>query len=148
MNAFNLKYDGGGIFIGLYDNSPASRGIKPYPKGTSVMIDNVRGTIISIPTSSLALDRQIHDSKDKSFYVIRLVARTAKSENGDATDIVQVSASEMPLIIPGLTPWDESLSVPSSWIGTEKKVTYFHAGEYHKGFLEFADLNTWHFSCR
>jgi hypothetical protein len=38
--AFNLKYEGG-IFIGLYDNSPISQGIKPYPEGTSVLVNNV-----------------------------------------------------------------------------------------------------------
>jgi hypothetical protein len=71
---------------------------------------------------------------------------TATNENGDATDIIRISATKMPFIIPDPSPWDESLSVPS-WIGKEKKVTYFHAGEYHKGFLEFTDSDTWHFSC-
>jgi hypothetical protein len=51
-NAFNLKY-GSGIFIGLYDNSPASHGVEPYPKGTSILINNVRGTVISVPSSAL-----------------------------------------------------------------------------------------------
>jgi hypothetical protein len=50
-NAFNLKYDGG-IFIGLYDHSPVSKGVEPYPKGTSVLVDNIRGTVISVPSSA------------------------------------------------------------------------------------------------
>jgi hypothetical protein len=66
-NAFNLKYDGG-IFIGLYDNSPTSQGMEPYPEGTSVKIDNVRGTVISVPSS--VLDCQIPESEDNSFYII------------------------------------------------------------------------------
>ena len=73
-NAFNLKYDGG-IFIGLYDNGPSSQGVEPYPKGTGVLINNVRGTVISIP--SPALDRRIPDSDDQTYYVIRLIAKTA-----------------------------------------------------------------------
>jgi hypothetical protein len=143
-NAFNLTYEGG-LFIGLYDHSPASQGVEPYPEGTSVMIDNVRGTVILVP--SPALDRQIPDSDDLSSYVIQLVACTNMDANGDATDIVRISATQMPFIIPAPSPWDTSLSAPS-WIGKEKKVTYFHAGEYHKGFLDFTDSNTWRFSCR
>jgi hypothetical protein len=77
-----MKYDSG-IFIRLYDNCPASRGIKPYPEGTSVMIDNVRGTLISIP--SLQLDCQIPKSNNKSFDVIHLVTSTAVSEHGEST---------------------------------------------------------------
>ena len=67
-NAFNLKYDGG-IFIILYDNSPISKGVEPYPEGTSVMIDNIHGTVISVP--SPIMDRQIPDTDDASFYVIQ-----------------------------------------------------------------------------
>jgi hypothetical protein len=143
-NAFNLKYDGG-LFIGLYDNSPASQGVEPYPEGTSVMIDNVRGTVISVP--SPAIDRQIPATADESFYVIRLVAQTNVDENNESTDIIRIAASEMPFILPTPSPWDAPMSTPS-WIGKEKRVTYFHAGEYHKGFLEFTDSNAWRFSCR
>jgi hypothetical protein len=60
-NAFHLKYDGG-IFIGLHDNNPASQGIEPYPEGTSVMINNIRGPVISVP--SPPLDHQIPKSND------------------------------------------------------------------------------------
>jgi hypothetical protein len=143
-NAFNLKYDGG-IFIGLYDNSPASKGVEPYPEGTSVLIDNVRGTVISVP--SPVMDRQLPEYNNKSFYIIQLVASTATSENGENTNIIRISASEMPFIIPNPSPWDKSLAVPT-WIGQEKKVSLLHAGEYHKGFLEYTDSNTWRFSCR
>jgi hypothetical protein len=142
-NAFNLKYDGG-LFIGLYDNSPASQGVEPYPEGTSVLIDTVRGTVISVP--SPALDRQLPESNDKSFYIIQLVVPTPTTKNNNATNIIRISTSEMPFIIPDSSPWDKSLAVPT-WIGQEKKVTFLHAGEYHKGFLEYTDSNTWHFSC-
>jgi hypothetical protein len=56
------------------------------------MIDNVRGTVVSIP--SPALDRQIPESEGNSFYVIRLVAPTVTSDSSDTSDIVRVSASE------------------------------------------------------
>jgi Reverse transcriptase (RNA-dependent DNA polymerase) len=142
--AFNLKYDGG-IFIGLYDNSPISQGVEPYPEGTGVLVNNVRGTVISVP--SAAIDRQLPATDDDAFYVIQLVARTADDENGAATDILRVSAIDMPSIIPPPAPWDKPLTVPS-WIGHDQKVTYLHGGEYHKGFLEFTNLRTWRFSCR
>jgi hypothetical protein len=94
------------------------------------------------------MDRQIPDTDDASIYVIQLVAPTSQlSKNNEASDMVRMSASEMPFIIPLAKLWNESLSVPS-WIGTEKKITYNHAGEYHKGFLEFTDDHTWRFSCR
>jgi len=143
-NAFNLKYDGG-IFIGLYDNSPTSRGVEPYPEGTSVLIDNIRGTVISVP--SPALDRQLPASDDTSSYVIRLVAPTATTDNDPPSNIIRISASEMPSYIPEPSPWNNSFSAPS-WIGNDKKVTFLHAGEYHKGFLEFTDTHSWRFSCR
>jgi hypothetical protein len=143
-NAFNLKYDSG-IFIGYYDHSPVSKGVKPYPEGTSVLVDNIRSTVISV--LSPAADQQIPASKDSTFYVIRLVAPLVQNNNDESTDIIRVSASKMPFItIPTPAPWDDSLSVPS-WLSKEKKVTFLHAGEYHKGFLEFTDSNKWRFSC-
>jgi hypothetical protein len=47
------------------------------------MIDNVQGTIISVP--SPPLDQQIPKSVNKSFYFIRLVANTAVNKNGEST---------------------------------------------------------------
>ena len=144
-NAFNLKYKGG-IFIGLYDNSPISTGIEPYPEGTSVLVNNIRGTVISVPCP--AIDRQLPANDDECYYVIKLVTNaTINNKNSDDTDIIRVSAPDMPSIIPEKAPWDTCLAVPS-WIGNEKKVTYLHGGEYHKGFLEYTDAHTWHFSCR
>jgi hypothetical protein len=139
-NAFNLTYDGG-IFIGLYDNSPTSHGVEPYPEGTSVLVNNVRGHVISVPTP--ALDRHIPDSDATTFYVIRLVTNAGD----DANNIVRIAPTDMPGIIPPPAPWDTPLSVPS-WIGSEKKVTFLHEGEYHKGYLAFDNPNSWRFSCR
>jgi hypothetical protein len=84
-NAFNLKYNGG-IYIGLYDNSPASRGVEPYPEGTSVLINNIQGTVISIP--STAFDCQLPASDDISSYAIRLVAPTTTMDNDNTTNII------------------------------------------------------------
>jgi hypothetical protein len=56
--------------------------------------------------------------------------RQADDENGAATDILRVSAIDMPSIIPPPAPWDTPLTVPS-WIGHDQKVTYLHGGEYH-----------------
>jgi hypothetical protein len=142
-NAFNLKYEGG-IFIGLYDHSPVSKGVEPYPEGTSILVDNVHGTVISVP--SLAADQQIPSTDDSTFYVIRLVTPMAKNENNESTDIIRVATSEMPFIIPAPAPWEDTLTVPS-WLGKEKKVMFLHDGEYHKGFLKFTDSNKWRFSC-
>jgi hypothetical protein len=80
-----LKYDGG-IFIGLYNNSPASHGVETYPEGTSVLINNIQGTVISVP--SPALDRQLPASDDISSYVIRLVAPIATTDNDNTTNII------------------------------------------------------------
>jgi hypothetical protein len=93
-----------------YDNSPASQGVEPYSEATSVMINNVQGTVISVP--SLPVDQQIPESDDKRFFVICLVTN-AVNENGESTDITRVSIIKMPFIIPNPSPWDESLSVPS-----------------------------------
>jgi hypothetical protein len=133
-----LKYDSG-IFFGLYNNSPSSHGVEPYPEGTSVLIDNIQGTVISVP--SPALDRQLPASDNISSYVIRLVAKTATTSNDNTTNIIQISTSETPSCIPNPSPWDNSFSAPS-WIGNDKKVTFLHAGEYHKGFLEFTDTHS------
>jgi hypothetical protein len=50
--AFNLKYNGG-LFFSLFDHSPASRGVEPYPEGTSVMINTLPGTVIATPIATL-----------------------------------------------------------------------------------------------
>jgi hypothetical protein len=49
--AFNMKYDGR-IFIGLYNNGLESIGVEPYPEGTSALIDNFQGTLMSVPSSA------------------------------------------------------------------------------------------------
>jgi hypothetical protein len=96
-HSFQLENDGG-IFIGLYDNSPISQGIKPYPEGTSVLVNNVWGTVIS--TLGIAIDHQVPATDDDSFYAIQLVAPMADNESGAATNIIWVSASDMPSINP------------------------------------------------
>ena len=118
-NAFNLKYEGG-LFIGLYGNSPISTGMEPYPEGTGMLINNIRGTVISVPCP--AIDCQLPATNDECYYVIKLVANTTGSDNGEATDIIPVSAPDMPSIILEKAPWDTRLAVPS-WIGDDKKVT-------------------------
>jgi hypothetical protein len=138
-----LKYDRG-IFIGLYNNSPISQGIKPYPEGTSVLVNNVQGTVIS--TLSIAIDCQVPATNDDSYYAIQLVAPMDKEESGTNTNIIRVLALDMPSIIPEPAPWDKPLAVPS-WLGHKQKVMYLHNGEYHKGFLEFTEGCTWLFSC-
>ena len=65
--AFNLKYDGG-LFFGLYDHSPASHGVEPYPEGTSVLINSLQGTVIATPIA--AFDQGIPDSDTDQFYTI------------------------------------------------------------------------------
>jgi hypothetical protein len=90
--AFNLKYDGG-IFIGLYDNSPISQGIEPYPEGTSVIVNNVRGTVISTP--GIAIDRQVPATDDDCYYAIQLVAPIDDDESGTNTNIIRVSAPDL-----------------------------------------------------
>jgi hypothetical protein len=82
-NAFNLKYEGG-IFIGLYDNSPISTSIKPYPEGTGVLVNNVRGTVISVPCPAIACQLPAND--DECYYVIKLVTNATSDDNGKTTD--------------------------------------------------------------
>jgi hypothetical protein len=92
------------------------------------MINNVQVTIISVP-SLPPLDRQIPESDDKSFYVIRLVANTAANKNGESTYLTQVSATKM------------NLSQFHRGLDKKKKVTFLHGGKYHKGFLVFTESN-------
>jgi hypothetical protein len=70
------------------------------------------------------------------------VAPIATTDNDNTTNIIWISAREMPSCIPKPSPWDNSFSAPS-WIGNNKKVTFLHAGEYHKEFLEFTDTHSY-----
>ena len=45
---FNLKYDGG-IFIGLYENGEHTFGVEPYPAGTTVTWNGIKGMVVSTP---------------------------------------------------------------------------------------------------
>jgi hypothetical protein len=58
----------------------------PTLKGTSVLINNIRGTVISVP--SPALDRQLPASDNISSFVIRLVAPTATTDNDPTINII------------------------------------------------------------
>ena len=119
--AFNLKYDGG-LFFGLYDHSPASRGIEPYPEGTSVIVDSIPGTVISTPI--LPYDQGLPDSDATQFYTIRL----------SNDKIFTIATSEMPSIIPSTTSDAPPLAVPA-WICSNHKVLYQRDGIYLRGFL-------------
>jgi hypothetical protein len=132
--AFNLKYDGG-LFFGLYDHSPASRGIKPYPEGTSIMVNSLPGMVIATPLA--AFDQGILDSDADQFYTIWL----------SDDSIMKFLAPEMPFILPADTPNSPPLSLPA-WICSNHKVLYLHEGQYHHGFLHCTDTNTWHFKIR
>jgi hypothetical protein len=129
--AFNLKYDGG-LFFGLYDHSPASRGIEPYPKGTSVRVNSLLGMVIVTPISSF--DQGIPDSDADQFYTIHLLDDS----------VMKFSAPEMPSIIPAPMSNAPPLSLPA-WICSNHKVLYLHEGQYHRGFLNCSDPNMWHF---
>jgi hypothetical protein len=121
-NAFNLKYDGG-IFFGLYDHSPAARGIEPYPEGTSVIVNSIPGTVILTPLTSST--QGIPDTDTDQFYTIRL----------SDDNVMQIAAPEMFSILPVTTSQAPSLAIPA-WISTNHKVLYLHDGQYLRGYLQ------------
>jgi hypothetical protein len=61
-HTFYLSFDGG-IFVGLYDHSPISAGVEPYPEGTPVVLSvpssgsqevvQMHGSVISVPLLTL-----------------------------------------------------------------------------------------------
>ena len=119
--AFNLKYDGG-FFFGLYTHSPASRGIEPYPEGTSVIVDSTPGTVVSTPI--LPCNQGLPGSNATQFYTIHL-----SNDN-----IITIAAFKMPSIIPTTTSNALPLAVPA-WICSNHKVLYQRDGIYLRGFL-------------
>jgi hypothetical protein len=60
---------------------------------------------------------------DDCYYAIQLVAPIDDDESGTNTNIIRVSAPDMPFIIPEPAPWDTPLAVPS-WLGHDQKVMY------------------------
>jgi hypothetical protein len=108
--AFNLKYDGG-LFFCLYDHSPASRGIEPYPEGTSVRVNSLPGMVIVIPISSF--DQGIPNSDADQFYTVRL----------SDDSVMKFSVPEMPSIIPVPMSNAPPLSLPA-WICSNHKALY------------------------
>ena len=132
--AFNMKYNGG-LFFGLYDHSPAVHGLKPYPEGTSVIINSIHRTIISTPV--LPFDQGLPDSDATQFYMIQL------SDN----NILTITTPEMPSIIPTTTSEASPLAIPA-WICSNHKVLYRLDDNYTHSFLQHSDNNTWHFEMR
>jgi hypothetical protein len=62
------------------------------------------------------------------------VAPTATTDNDPTTNIIQISASEMPSYIPEPSPKDNSFSAPS-WIGNDKKLHFLRQESTTKDFL-------------
>jgi len=141
---FNLCYDGG-IFVGLYDQSPSSNGVESYPEGTSVLLSitptgssdiiKMRGLVISVPLP--LSENQIPLSNQESPpYVIRLVDGS----------IHWVTYELMEDIV--LSPSASTLSFPS-WMSNNQKVVYLRDGTYLKGIMEYdLDNSVWRFSQR
>jgi hypothetical protein len=123
------------LFFGLYDHSPASRGVEPYPEGTSIMVNSLPGMVIA--TRLTTFDQGIPDSDANQFYTIQL----------SDDSIMKFSAPEMPSVLPANTPHAPPLSLPA-WICSNHKVLYLHEGQYHHGVLNHTDTNTWHFKIR
>ena len=139
-NAFNLKYDGG-IFVGLYDNGPASLGTELFPEGTRVIVNGSPGRVVSVPRP--AASRNIPDTHDSSTYVIQC-----------GSDVIRVSAPDMNDIIAPTTDSRDGkdtapppLLVPS-WIANDEKVMVRFNGKWNKGYLELSKNNQWRFSAR
>lgn len=146
-NFFSLCYDGG-IFIGLYNSSPTSSTIEPYPEGTPVSFPlksstsggvpiTMRGIIISVPISSPTAQLPLSDG-DALPYTIKLVDGSVHKVSPDFMDaIVSIPADKQSFTFP-------------SWLGESQKVMYLHNGTYIKGVMEWdLDTSTWRFSqCR
>ena len=144
-NTFNLKYEGG-IFVGLYDSSPNTPQVEPYPQGTSVVwplkdISNktviIRGTVISVPLP--LSDCQIPASADDAPpYVIKLVDGSTHRVAPLLMDDIVVSSD--PNVV------ENRVEFPS-WLGNSQKVMYLKDGTYIKGVMEYdLDSNGWRFS--
>lgn len=129
--AFNLKYEGG-IFFGLYDHSPAARGVEPFPNGTRIMVGQQSGVVMSTPKSAATL--QIPDAAAQLWYTIRM----------DDGNIERVNATDMPKYVPPDSSGDDPVVLPA-WIENDHPVTFLHLGEYHKGYLSQSEDNAWRF---
>ena len=138
---FNLTYDGG-IFIGLYDNGAASYGVEPYPPGSPIHLNGVPGTVVSVPVDCSSRNIPGSDS-DLSPYIVR-VSDPSVGDNG----IVEVSASEMPKLVPP-SPTDAPTSgLLPTWVNNEQKIMCYKDGKHHKCFLEHDISNGWRVSHR
>jgi hypothetical protein len=82
-------------------------------------------------------DQGIPDSDADQFYTIWL----------SDDSVMKFSAPEMPSVIPANTPNAPPLSLPA-WICSNHKVLYLHEGQYHRGFLNCTETNTWQFEIR
>ena len=108
---------------------------KPYPEGTSVIINSIYRTVILIPI--LPFNQGLPDFNATQFYTIRL------SDN----NILTTTAPEMPFIIPTTTFEALPLAIPA-WICSNHKVLYRFNDNYTHSFLWCSDNNTWHFEMR
>jgi hypothetical protein len=145
-NTFNLQYDGG-IFVGLYDHSPLSQGVEPYPEGTCISLSipslgssdiiAMRGSVISVPLLSTETQLPLTD-QESSPYVIRLVDGFIHRDTYDTMEDIVVS--------PNLS--SNTISFPS-WMSNNQKVMFLQDGTYLKGVMEYdLDTSTWRFSPR
>ena len=143
---FNLRYDGG-IFVGLYDHSPSSLGVEPYPEGTSVSmaisspgtsdVVHMRGSVISVPLPLHEHQIPLSDQESPP-YVIRLVDGSIHRVTYDLMEDIVIS--------PNLS--SSTISFPS-WMSNNQKVMYLRDGTYIKGIMEFdLDNSSWRFSQR
>jgi hypothetical protein len=144
LQTFNLQYDGG-IFVGLYDNSPSSTGVEPYPEGISVVLSipspgsldaiKMRGLVVSVPLP-LIIDQLPHSDQDSPPYVICLVVGSNYKVSHDAMEDI---------VIPPTSSSTHS-SFPS-WMSNNQKDMYLRDGVYLKGIMEYdLDHSTWRFS--
>ena len=86
--------------MGLYDHSPSSQGVEPYPEGTCISLSipslgssdiiAMRGSVIYVPLPSTETQIPLSD-QESSPYVIRLVDGSIHRLTFDMMEYIVVS---------------------------------------------------------